>query len=323
MANQHFNTNDRSVQVTTDSSGLFSNTFTDLVIVLALAAITILSMFLSGAEYAIIRLPLVIAFFMFLPGYAFIAALFPGKNDISIIARLSLSGGLSLVVSPLIGFALNYTALGISRLPMAAGVASFIAVCFVITVLRRIRLPVSERFGADIWALADAVRAGLWPGGKKGAEKTVTIMLLVSLVLVIATIALVAAVPIQHERYTEFYIYGNNSTIAEYPLDFVLGETRPVIVGIANHEGNPVAFNLVVTLDGIGKERQQIYAERIVMSDNETLEKAIYLTPGRAGNHMNMMFLLYVDGKPETPYRACNLWVNVSQLSNDALVMPV
>jgi uncharacterized membrane protein len=38
---------------------------------------------------------------------------------------------------------------------------------------------------------------------------------------------------------------------------------------------------------------------------------------------MNMMFLLYVDGKPETPYRACNLWVNVSQLSQDALVMPV
>lgn len=323
MANQHYNTDDRSVRVTTDSDRVLSDPFMDLVLVLALTAIAILSQFLSGAEYAIIRLPLAIMFFMFLPGYTFIAALFPGKDDIGLIARLSLSGGLSLVVSPLIGFALNYTIWGVRSLPMAAGIAAFIALCLAVTTFRRIMLPRSERFGIDIFTPVNAARAWLWPGEKIGGEKTVTIMLLVSLVLVIATIALMAAMPIQHERYTEFYIYGDNGTIAEYPLNFVIGEARPVTVGIVNHEGNPMAYNLTVTLDGTGDEREQIYAERIVMGDNETLEKAIYLTPGRMGDHMNMMFLLYVDGEPGTPYRACNLWVNVTPFSGDALVIPV
>ncbi|OPY27302.1 MAG: hypothetical protein A4E28_02064 [Methanocella sp. PtaU1.Bin125] len=329
MANEHYHTNDRGVRVTAGaderiSSGeVFSDPYMDIVLVLALTAIAILSLFLSGAEYAFIRLPLAIAFFMFLPGYAFVAALFPGKDDIGLIARLSLSGGLSLVFSPLIGFALNYTVLGVRSLPLAAGIGSFIALCMIVTVLRRLLRPRSERFGIDIAAPIGIAREWLWPGDRKGSEKTVTIMLLISVLLVIATIALMAAMPIQHERYTEFYIYGSNGTIAEYPLNFVLGETRPVIAGIANHEGGPMAYDLLVTIDGTGDERQQLFAERIVVGDNQTLEKVINVTPGRTGDHMNLMFLLYADGERGTPYRACNLWVNVSQFSGDDLVIPV
>jgi len=51
----------------------------------------------------ILGLPLV----LFLPGYSLITALFPGKDDLDGIARIALSFGLSIAITPLLGLALK------------------------------------------------------------------------------------------------------------------------------------------------------------------------------------------------------------------------
>jgi uncharacterized membrane protein len=49
---------------------------------------------------------------LFVPGYVFISALFPGSDELSGIERLALSIGLSICIVVFIGIALNYTPWG-------------------------------------------------------------------------------------------------------------------------------------------------------------------------------------------------------------------
>jgi uncharacterized membrane protein len=59
-----------------------------------------------------------------------------------------------------------------------------------------------------------------------------------------------------------------------------------------------------------------LYSDHIVLGSNETLEKSISLTPDLAGDRMNVLFMLYVDSESGTPYRVCNLWVDVRPPAN-------
>ena len=53
------------------------------------------------------RIVLGLPFVLFFPGYTFVAALFPRKDDLDAIERVALSLGLSIAVVPLVGLALN------------------------------------------------------------------------------------------------------------------------------------------------------------------------------------------------------------------------
>jgi uncharacterized membrane protein len=293
--------------------------YADALIVLALVVAALLSMYVPGINDSILRFGMAIVLFMFLPGYALVAALYPRRNGPGGIERMALSAGMSLVISPLIGFALNFTTFGVRALPMALSIAFFTFLFIAVALLRRSLVPKAERFCLDLATPVSSLWNALSVRNKAGADRTATIVLLTSIALVIITIGFLVAAPIKHEQYTEFYLYGKNSTLAEYPVKCRLGDTRPVIVGIANHEGSVMTYNLAVTIDGIGSQRKQIYSDRFVLADNETLEKTIDLTLDMAGDHLNMQFLLYLDGVQDAPYRACNLWVDVKAPPNATL----
>ncbi|MGB5099959.1 MAG: DUF1616 domain-containing protein, partial [Methanothrix sp.] len=46
---------------------------------------------------------------LFVPGYVFVTALFPGSDELNGIERLALSIGLSICIAVFIGIALNYS----------------------------------------------------------------------------------------------------------------------------------------------------------------------------------------------------------------------
>ena len=323
MAIEQSNTGNDRIETAGLPAGIMSGTLTDAWVIMALAAATLLSMYLPAVNQSLIRFGLAIVFFMFLPGYAFVAALFPRRNDPGTIERFALSAGMSLVISPLIGFWLNFTIAGIRTLPLALCIAGFTCLCMVVALARRYMTPEGDRYRLDLLSPLREAWNALWPGDKTGIEKTATFMVLASLAIAVITVAFVAAVPVQHEKYTELYLYGKNSTIAEYPLNFTLGESKPVIVGIANHEGVSMAYDLVAALDpGDGTQRHVLYSDHIVLGSNETLEKAISLTPDRAGDRMNVLFMLYAGSTSGTPYRVCNLWVDVRSPANEMTEVP-
>jgi hypothetical protein len=108
-------------------------------------------------------------FVLFVPGYAFIAALFPesgsppvdtdpddaptpdtdeGVTDRGIdgIERVALSFGLSIAVVPLIGLILNFTPWGIRLVPILIRVSGFTLISTAVAASRRWAIPEAERF---------------------------------------------------------------------------------------------------------------------------------------------------------------------------------
>jgi len=85
-------------------------------------------------------------FVMFLPGYLFVSALFPRKEEIDAIERITLSIGLSLCIVVFVGLCLNYTPWGIRLGAILLALSTIILVFTVLSALRRIHVPESERF---------------------------------------------------------------------------------------------------------------------------------------------------------------------------------
>ncbi|HNU35403.1 MAG TPA: DUF1616 domain-containing protein, partial [Methanomassiliicoccales archaeon] len=91
-------------------------------------SIGILSIILILVIYALpdsaLRIVIGLPFILFFPGYAALSVLFPESKDLEMIERVALSFGLSIAVSPLVGFGLNYTPFGIRLAPILFSLAA-------------------------------------------------------------------------------------------------------------------------------------------------------------------------------------------------------
>ena len=87
-----------------------------------------------------------IVLLLFIPGYAFIAALFPKKYDLSGIERFTLSIGFSIVITVFDGLAISMTHWYFR--PNSISISLFVITLTFATIayLLRIRLPENERF---------------------------------------------------------------------------------------------------------------------------------------------------------------------------------
>ena len=98
----------------------------DLTWVSLLTFVTLFIIFVPQLNITPVRVVFGLPFVLFLPGYALISALFPGKEDLDGVERIALSFGLSIAVVPLIGLVLNYTPFGIRLVPIASAISIFI-----------------------------------------------------------------------------------------------------------------------------------------------------------------------------------------------------
>lgn len=311
MATKKVDTADDDMEVNFNPSELVSDMGADLKLVLAFVAVTVAFIYVPILNETIIRSALGLAMVLFVPGYSLIAALFPGKSDIDNIERTALSFGLSIAVTPLIGLGLNYTPWGIRLDPIVVCLTIFTVACVLVANKRRHELASDERFSVDFANALSQLRKEAFAGDSTRLDKALTVILIASIILSIATVAYVVAVPKTGEKFTEFYLLGPNGKADNYPLSFNLGDQKPVIVGVANHEYRTVTYNLVVQLND-SVNVSTIYTDQLTVADNQTVEKPVNVKPDRAGTNMNMEFLLYADGNMTAPYRECHLWVNVT-----------
>lgn len=74
---------------------------------------------------------------LYLPGYAFIEALYPQRTELEELERFALSVGLSLALTPLTGFVLNYTPWGIRLDPITVSLSLLTASLGLAAVIRK------------------------------------------------------------------------------------------------------------------------------------------------------------------------------------------
>lgn len=275
------------------------------------------------------RIVLGLSFLLFLPGYTLTVALYPKREGIDAVERVALSFGLSIALVPLIGLILNYTPWGIRVESVLYSVASFIFITSIIALLRRIRVPEQERFHIEF-------RLKL-PGWSSGAlNKSLSIILLISILGALGALGYVIATPKLGERLTEFYILGSDGTAQGYPNEFVMNGDRVILVrydgseiqavtsstgklilGIVNRQYENATYLIRVT---INEEQVKVYLDKdeldkigpIELTHEEKWEHEIGFAPRHAGDNQKVEFILYKDGVPyfENPP---HLWVDVKE----------
>jgi len=348
----------------------------DLAAVLGTVLAVNLAVFVPLVNETPLRIVLGLPFVLFVPGYAFIAALFPeagasptdeldteddgtegtetdrtveslaavGDRGIDGIERVALSFGLSIAIVPLIGLVLNFTPWGIRLVPIMIATSGFTIGATAIAARRRWDLPPDERFSVPYRTWLDSARTELLEPDSQ-TDAALNVLLVLSILLAVSSVAYAVAVPKQGESFTEFYLLteGDDGELvaADYPTEFVAGEGRELVVGIGNQEHEPVNYTVIVELQRVEfetaegetvsptanstanvsavrvRETEELERVRTRLSHNETWERPVTVQPTMVGENMRLTFLLYRESPPQNPsvdtaYRETHLWVNVT-----------
>jgi uncharacterized membrane protein len=287
----------------------------DLVGVVALVIAACLAVLIPGVNETPLRVALGLPLVLFLPGYAFVAALFPeagasptaesetdaddddatgtadgagptpgltGSDDNGIdgIERVALSFGLSIAVVPLLGLVLNFTPWGIRLGPILVTVSGFTLASTAVAATRRRALPAGERFRVPYRRWIDAGRGELFEPETR-LDGILNVVLVASILLAVGSVAYAVAVPPQGESFTEFYLLTEDEeeelVAADYPTEFQVGQGQPVVVGIGNHEHESVEYTVVVQLQEVTTEGNET-----VVRERRELDR--FTTPAVADN---------------------------------------
>lgn len=283
----------------------------DLLIVVGLVLLVDIFVLTPGLNESILRNILGLPLVLFLPGYALIAALFPAKSDLDGIERTALSFGLSIAVVPLIGLGLNYTPWGIRLLPILVSLSIFTFLMCGLAYFRRAQLPKSETFEVPFKETALSIKAEILEKPESKLDRLLTIFLIFSILLSVATLIYVVVTPKEGEHFTEFYILGPEGKADNYPTNYTLGESGTVIVGVVNHEYRPVNYTIALKLENksIPLSKNQSFVN---LAHNETWEQSLTFIPPFEGKNMKLEFLLFNETDKSTPYRDLHLWINVN-----------
>jgi uncharacterized membrane protein len=199
-----------------------------------------------------------------------------------------------------------------------------------VAAVRRWELPEEERFAVPYREWYAAGRAELFEPESR-ADAALNVLLVLSILLVTASVGYALAVPKQGERFTEFYILAEDEdgelVAADYPTEFVVGESKPLVIGIGNQEDETVRYTVVVKLQNVSFVNNETVVHRDVELDrlrtrdlahNQTRQRSYDVSPTYEGERLRLLFLLYSNGEVsaepsvENSYRELHLWVNVT-----------
>lgn len=308
-----------------------------------------------------LRVAVVLPLLLFLPGYALLSALYPGRptdggprtegrRSVDGVERFVLSVALSLALTPGVALVANFTT-GIRTLPIAVGLLLVTFGCVTVALLARLRTPPAVRFRFDGRALVADVhdrsfttrgrrlrREGLFAAETNG-QRLLNVVLVLALVVFSASVGFAAVAmesPADDETFTEFYLLGETEdgelSTAAVPKEFGSGESRSVYVGIENHEERQVEYTTVVLLQRVGEDgsvqetsRLDQFSVTVPAGGVERTERE--LSPDVEGDRLRLVFLLYRGDVPSNPtqenaYRRTRVQVTVGGDAQGALRDP-
>ncbi|MDI9395931.1 MAG: DUF1616 domain-containing protein [Euryarchaeota archaeon] len=122
----------------------------DLLAVTFLSCLGVLFVMVPPFNETFFRVPLALSLFFFVPGYAFIAALFPGKNEISGIERFTLSVGFSLILTVFAGFLISLSPWGYRPTPIVVSILGITTFFSILAIFTRKLKDESEQFSFSL-----------------------------------------------------------------------------------------------------------------------------------------------------------------------------
>jgi uncharacterized membrane protein len=201
----------------------------------------------------------------------------------------------------------------------------------IITLYRRARLSDEEKFAVPFEMVKPALKEELFPKGQGKFDKALSIILIAAVIVAAVTTVFVIAFPKDGEKFTEFYILGEDKMADDYPEKFPVNSQQFVWIGIGNHEYRDVTYTVETLLLNAewdsATNSSVIHASmpldrfEVSVLDNTTyLEKYYFSVPYTGYNRLE--FLLYnetvpsasasAEEKMESAYRDLHLWIKVN-----------
>jgi uncharacterized membrane protein len=248
-----------------------------------------------------LRIILALPFMLFFPGYVVTVALFPKKESVNSLERMALSFGLSIMVTILIGLAMNYTPWGISVYPILVSLGLFIMVVSGAGYYIWRRLPLTKGI-----SLSPRVALPQWTSLSR-LDKTLSVTLILLLVGMIGVLCYgyLVVIPKGGEQYTEFFVVSPYNGTNDYHGDLTVGQETIIVLGVANHEGQETDYYIDVTVDGVKSKEVKSFS----LSSGEKTEVEVKFTPEKAAQGQKVEFLLYKNGTAE-PYATLYLYID-------------
>lgn len=278
----------------------------------ALAALGEYAALPQGADLAVhvVRLPLGLAYVLFVPGYCLAAALFPAAGDLDGVERAGLSLGLSVAWVSVLALILDRLPWGLRLWPLLLGQLVSVLLFGAVALWRRSRLAAGEAYAPPLdWP------PGPWWRSRPRLEKRIYLLCAGALLVAGLSAAYVFLVPSPDEFMTEFYVLGEEGLAEAYPREAAPGETLSVTMGIANREREAATYGVEVWAVDPWQEREEQVggAGPFDLARGETVEQEITWHMPWAGQDQQVQFRLYRDDQeePDTPYRLLRLWLNV------------
>ncbi|MBC2764100.1 MAG: DUF1616 domain-containing protein, partial [ANME-2 cluster archaeon] len=278
---------------------LFQSPWSDLYLVLLTNFLAILFILIPPFSETFLRIPLALVLLLFLPGYVFIAAMFPGR-DISVIERFTMSVGLSIAITVFDGFAISITVWRFRPTSIVVSLTLIILFFVIITYFMRKRLPHEQRFVPDVKTFIESLKTK----EKMTDIEKALIIAMVGSIIIASGMLIYAKLTFEEEKFTALYILGPGGKAEGYQTNLSFGEPATTIVGIENYEHAPVNYTLQVVLDGV-----VLTEKEIKLDHNDKWEENVTYIPDVMGQKIKLEFLLSKDGEGAN-YRSVHLWVN-------------
>jgi uncharacterized membrane protein len=317
----------------------------DLAAVIFLTLLAALFATIPGLRETPLRIVFGLPLVLFLPGYAFIAALFPeagaspkpdGRSEgrlisrsIDPVERIALSLGMSLAFVPFVALAINFAGFPLGFGPVLVSLSTVTLLCTAVATYRRWQLPAAERFVFPYRSLLGGGRAdGVESEGRRLTVLNVGLGL--SILAALSTMAYAVAVPRNGEQFTDFHLLTQDEdgdlTAANYPDQFELDEPQSLYVSIQNQEGETVDYTVVVQLERVEvgdddasvTEREELDRFGTTVEDGDTWRAEHSVAPTMVGEDLRLTYLLYMNEPPSEPsrenaYRDLHIWIDVEE----------
>jgi uncharacterized membrane protein len=278
----------------------------DLILVLLWLTANMVVIYVPFLNNTPLRVFLALPMVLFIPGYCLVVTLFPKKSDIDFIERIAISFGLSIAVVPLIGLGLNFTSRGLWLNSIVISLTFFTLMLILVAHYVRSLLPIEEQFTIELSEIAGTIKKGIFPSKTK-SDRVLSIVLALVMLIVISTILYSISVPKQGERFTEFFILGENQRVADYPNQIITGLDYPMYISVGNNEYRTISYTIEtwimrtefdsVTNTTAVMEMDPIDRLSLTVAHNETMIIPYNLSVKNIG-YNRVEFLLFNDNVP-------------------------
>jgi len=267
-------------------------------VMVGMLTITLLLFPVVAFTTSTLRIILALPLALFFPGYTLLSALFPRREDLDSFRRMVFSVGLSIVVLPLIGLALNYTPWGIEPFPILVSLFLFILITSSIAWYRQQEVPGPERL---IFTLE--IRLSGWKR-MSGLTRTLAVIMLVAVLTAIGSLGYAMTTPGQGDRYTEFYITEYDA--AEYTYETTAEQPVYLTMVIVNHEHEPKGYRVEIVSGG---DSIRSLTTGTLDHDEEWRSRVDFVL-SVPGENRKVEFYLYADNSSE-PYFDVPLHIHI------------